>query len=54
VVKELKRLVSQRVRVLHGLKEAAAVRSEWDVVAPNALGEPMSVLKPTADKLFRA
>ena len=32
VVAELKRLVSQRVRVLHRLKEAKAVRGEWDGV----------------------
>ena len=30
LVKELQRLVSQRVRVLHGRKEAASVRNEWD------------------------
>src|SRR3974390_2598958 len=30
LVAELKRLVCRRVRVLHRLKEAGSVRSEWD------------------------
>jgi hypothetical protein len=43
VVNELKRLVSQRVRVLHRLKEAAAVRSEWEDA--NGDGEGKSLLR---------
>jgi hypothetical protein len=41
LVAELKRLVGQRVRVLHRLKEAGSVRSEWDGVGE----EGESVLK---------
>ncbi|HEV2208124.1 MAG TPA: hypothetical protein VG167_05075 [Verrucomicrobiae bacterium] len=39
LVRELKRLVSRRVRVLHRLKEAWSVRSEWEGV--EAEGESM-------------
>ncbi len=42
VVGELKRLVHQRVRVLHRLKETKLMRSEWQGV--NSKGEPTSVL----------
>lgn len=44
---ELKRLVSQRVRVLHRLKETQTVRSEWQ--GRNGEGEPVSLLKGIRD-----
>jgi hypothetical protein len=41
---ELQRKVSHEVRRLHKLKEAGAMRSEWDVVKPGVDGEARSVL----------
>jgi hypothetical protein len=43
--RELQRRVSNEVRRLHKLKETQLVRSEWDVLAPDANNEPRSVLK---------
>jgi hypothetical protein len=43
LVTELKRKVSNEVRRLHKLKEAAATRSEWEVLKPDANGEVRSV-----------
>jgi hypothetical protein len=37
---ELKRLVSKKLRVLHGRKETSMVRSEWEVV-PRGKGEEL-------------
>jgi hypothetical protein len=42
LVKELKRLVSGKVRVLHGLREARATRSEWDVLPVKEGDGPVS------------
>jgi len=50
VVKELKRLVSQRVRVLHGLREAAAMRGEWDAAPSEEGAEPVSVFDGILDQ----
>jgi hypothetical protein len=41
---ELKRLVRQRVRSLHRLREAWAMRGEWDVVAAED-GQPLSAFE---------
>ena len=49
LVKELQRMVRQKVRELHRLKETPVVRSEWEVLAPNELGEPVSVLERIAE-----
>lgn len=49
LVKELERMVRQKVRELHRRKERPLVRSEWEVLSPNALGEPVSVLGRMAD-----
>jgi hypothetical protein len=42
---ELERLVSNRLRALHGRKEAAMVRSEWDVVGREKDEELVSVFE---------
>jgi hypothetical protein len=49
LVRELRRLVGRRVRVLHGLREASAMRSEWEAVAPQNGAEPVSVFEGMAD-----
>ena len=46
--KELRRLVKQRVRVLRGLRETEAVRSEWEIRPPNRDGEAVSALEGMA------
>jgi hypothetical protein len=55
---ELERLVSQRLRVLHGRKEASMVRSEWEVVAGGGDDELVSLFElmgsPMADGLEEA
>ena len=43
VVNELRRLVSQRVRLLHRLKEAGSTRSEWELLPKDETGERVSV-----------
>src|SRR6266404_4856412 len=43
LVSELQRLVSQRVRVLKGLKETAVMRSEWDAAPLEEGAAPVSV-----------
>ena len=42
---ELKRLISGRVRVLHGRKETSLVRSEWEVSPVKDGEEPISVFE---------
>jgi hypothetical protein len=42
LVRELKRLVSGKIRVLHGLREARATRSEWDVLPVKEGDGPVS------------
>jgi hypothetical protein len=49
LVKELLRLMAQKVRQLHRLTEAQALRSEWEVVSPNEAGELLSILDPMPD-----
>ena len=51
VVNELRRLVRDKVRVLHGLKERATTRSEWEVKPRNEWGRPVSILRGMADKI---
>jgi hypothetical protein len=41
--KELQRLVSNEVRRLHKKKETSVMRSEWEVLPPDANNEPRSV-----------
>lgn len=50
VQKELERLVKDRIRRLHGLKEASAVRSEWEVLPANEEGRRASVFKGIVDE----
>jgi hypothetical protein len=45
VTRELERLISQRVRSLHRLKEAPAMRSEWELGETLADGERVGVLE---------
>src|SRR5437899_1358270 len=49
---ELKRLVRQKVRSLHRLREASAMRSEWDVL-PAEDGEAVSVFERAAGEDYR-
>ena len=41
--RELNRLVSNEIRRLHSLKEAALMRGEWDILPPSAEGKLRSV-----------
>lgn len=43
--KELERLVSQKIRVLHRRREATALRSEWEVLPTGDGGERTSVFE---------
>jgi hypothetical protein len=43
--RELERLVSQEVRRLHGLTEAAWMRSEWELLPPDDHGEARSIFE---------
>jgi hypothetical protein len=49
VRRELERLVSDKIRLLHRLKEAAGTRSEWDVAPTGGSGEPVSVFERMSD-----
>jgi hypothetical protein len=50
VKKELQRLVGEKVRLLHRLKEARGTRSEWDTVAPDEDAvEPVSIVSLVRD-----
>jgi hypothetical protein len=48
--RELERLVSQKVRLLHRLKEAPRMRSEWDVAPVEEGDEPVSVFDALPDE----
>jgi hypothetical protein len=48
--KELQRLVSEKVRLLHRLKEASGTRREWDTVVPDGDAvEPVSIVSLVRD-----
>jgi hypothetical protein len=49
ILAELQRLVTVRVRRLHGLKEAGAMRSEWEVLPAKPGREPLSAFDELAD-----
>src|SRR6516225_1653725 len=48
-MKEIKRLISGKVRLLCSLKESTAMRNEWDLAPRNAMGEPVSILPGVPD-----
>ncbi len=48
LMKELERMITRKVNLLWSLKEAQAIRSEWEIAPPNVNGEPVSALSDVA------
>lgn len=51
LMKELQRLISQKIRQLHARKETRATRSEWEMSVPDESGKVVSILELLPDEV---
>ena len=49
-MKELQRVIGQKIRQLHARKETRAMRSEWEMAAADESGEAVSILELLPDE----